>query len=75
MQQLKSGLKRTVNWNKYQLKVTIEIPNEYLDYLIDPVFQGVNRTFVLRFDDNEHRTQNTGYFSSKSRNKRLQCYG
>ena len=55
--------------------MTIEIPNEYLDYLIDPVFQGANRTFVLRFDDNEHRTQNTGYFSSKSRNKRLQCYG
>ena len=31
LQQLKSGFKRTVNWNKYQSKVSIEIPNQYLD--------------------------------------------
>ena len=26
--------------------------NRYLDYLIDPSFQGVNRTFVLSFENN-----------------------
>ena len=39
--QLKSGFKRTTNWNKYQSKVTIQVQNRYLDYLIDTSFQGV----------------------------------
>ena len=41
IQQLKSGFKRTTNWNKYQSKVTIQVQNRYLDYLIDTSFQGV----------------------------------
>ena len=39
LQQLKSGFKRTINWNKYQTKVSTERQNQYLDYLIDPGFQ------------------------------------
>ena len=36
LQQLKSGFKRTINWNKYQPKTTTKnAPNHYLDYLID----------------------------------------
>ena len=35
LQQLKSGFKRTTNWNKYQSKVSIERQKYYLDYLID----------------------------------------
>ena len=31
LEQLKSGFKRTVNWNKYQSKVTIQAPNLNLD--------------------------------------------
>ena len=47
-QQLKSGLnKRTISWNKYQSKLTIQVPNPYFDYLIDPSFQKVNWLFVL----------------------------
>ena len=48
-EQLKSGFKRTINWNKcqykyqykykYQSKKLLERPNRYLDYLIDPSFQ------------------------------------
>ena len=38
LQLLKSGFKRTVNWNIYQSKVTIETQNQYLDYFIDPSF-------------------------------------
>ena len=30
LQQLKSGLKWTINWNKYQPIVTISAPNPYL---------------------------------------------
>ena len=46
LQQLKSGFKRTINWHKYRSKVTIQAPNPYLDFLIDPSFQGVNRLFL-----------------------------
>ena len=51
IQRLKSGFKRTTNWNKYQPKVTIQVQNRYLDYLIDTSSQGVNRLFVLSFLD------------------------
>ena len=49
LQQLKSGFTKTFNWNKYQSKVTLQRKNQYLDYLIDPGFQEVNRLFVLSF--------------------------
>ena len=42
LQQLKSNFKRTTNWNKCQFNETTQVQNEYLDYLIDPSFQGVN---------------------------------
>ena len=46
LKQLKSGFKRTITWNKYQLDVTTEAQNQSLDYLLDTGFQGVNRLFV-----------------------------
>ena len=54
LEQLKSGFKRAINWNKYQSIVSKERPNQYLDCLIDPGFQGVNRLFVLSFEENAH---------------------
>ena len=33
LQQSKSCFERTINWRKYQLKVKIQVPNPYLDYL------------------------------------------
>ena len=47
LQQLKPGFKTTNNWNKYQSKISTETQNQYLDFLTDPSFQGVNRLFVL----------------------------
>ena len=35
----------------YQSKISTEKLNQYLDYLIDPRFQRVNRTFNLSFED------------------------
>ena len=46
-EQLKSGFTRIINWNKYQAKVSTEEVNQFLDFLIDPVFQGVNRLFCF----------------------------
>ena len=64
-QKLKSGFNSTINWNKYQLKVTTENQDQYLDYLIDPIFQGVKRLFVLSFEGNAHRTRHARYFLPK----------
>ena len=60
-----------MKWNKYQSKVTIQEPNPYLGYLIDPSFQGVNKIFVLSFENDTDRSVHTKYYLSKSRNKRL----
>ena len=35
LQQLKSVLKRTINSNKYQSKVSIQASKPYLNYLVD----------------------------------------
>ena len=37
LEQLRSGFKRTINWNKYQPKVSPERRNQYLNFLIDPM--------------------------------------
>ena len=47
LEYLKSGFRRTINWNKYELKVTVQERNQYLDFLIDPSFQGVNIVFCF----------------------------
>ena len=49
VEQLKSGFKRTINWKKYQPKVSTEVQDQYLDILVDPSFHVVNRLFVLLF--------------------------
>ena len=54
LQQLQSGFKRTIYWNKCQSKVTIKAQNPYLDYLIDPSFQAENKFFALSFENNNH---------------------
>ena len=39
--------------------------NQYLDYLIGPSFQGVNRLFVLLFENITDRAVHTGYYLPK----------
>ena len=58
LEQLKSGFKRTVKWNKYRSQMTIQSNSSNLNYLIDPTFTNVNRLFVLSFERNyvrDHR--------------------
>ena len=63
LQQLKSRFKCTINWNNYQSKTTKQnAPNQYLDYLIDPSFQGVNRLFVLTFNALDNRIGHSRYY-------------
>ena len=56
--QLKSGFKRTISWNKYLPKPELLARNTNLNHLIEPSFQGVNRLFVLAFEDDVQRTSN-----------------
>ena len=49
LEQLKSGFKRTMKWNKYRSHMTIQPQNNNLNYSIDPTFTNVNRLFVLSF--------------------------
>ena len=39
--------------------------NQYIDYLIGPSFQGVNRLFVLLFENITDRVVHTGYYLPK----------
>ena len=47
--QLKSGFIKKINWNKYQSDPKAYAQNIYLNHLVDPGFQVVNRRFVLSF--------------------------
>ena len=39
---------------KYESKVKIQTQKQYLDYLIDPSFQGEKRIFGVSFEDNQY---------------------
>ena len=68
MEQLKTGFKRTIKWNKYRSRMTIQPQNKNLNYLIDPTFTNANRLFVLTFKRNnagDNRDSFSQYFVSK----------
>ena len=50
LQQLKTGFKRTIKWNKYRSEMSNQTKNNNLNYLIDPTFTNVNRLLVLTFE-------------------------
>ena len=60
--QLKSGFKRTISWNKYLSKPELLAQNANLNHLIEPSFQGINRLFVLAFENDDQRTSNKRYY-------------
>ena len=62
LQQLKSGFKRVINWNKYLSKPELLAQNPNLNHLIEPSFQGVNRLFVLAFENDDDRTSSDEYY-------------
>ena len=62
LEQLKTGFKRTINQNKYEPKVSVQAPNPHLDFSVNPSFQGLNRLFVLSFENKEDRTVHAKYY-------------
>ena len=61
LQQLKSDFRRTINWNKYQSDPKIYAQNRYLNHLVNPSFQGLNRLFLLSFENENDRTSHSNY--------------
>ena len=62
LQQLNSGFKRVINWNKYLSKPELLAQNPNLNHLAEPSFQGVNRLFVLAFENDDDRTSSEEYY-------------
>ena len=60
--QLKSGFKRTISWNKYLAKPELLARNRNLNHLIEPSFQGVNRLFVIAFENDDQRISSKRYY-------------
>ena len=65
LQQLKSGFKQTISWNKYESSIKTFAQNRYLNYLVNPSFQGVSRLFVLSFENENDRTSHSTYYFPK----------
>ena len=65
LQQLKSGFKRTINWNKYESSVKAFAQKWYLNYLINPSFEGVIKLFVLSFENEDDRRSHSTYYLPK----------
>ena len=61
-QQIKLGFKRVINWNKYLSKPELLAQNPNLNHLVEPSVQGVNRLFVLAFENDDHRTSDDQYY-------------
>ena len=62
LQQLKSGSKRVINWNKYLSKPELIAQNPNFNHLVEPSFQGVNRLSVLAFENDEQRKSHSDYY-------------
>ena len=65
LEQLKSGFKRTIKWNRYKSEMTNQTKTNHLNNLIDPTFTKVNRLFVLSFENEEDKTPFSKYYVPK----------
>ena len=62
LQQLKSGFKRVINWNKYLSKPELLAQNPNLNHSVEPSFQGINRLFILAFENDDDRKSDDEYY-------------
>ena len=62
---LKSGLTREIEWNKYRLQMSTEAINNNLNILIDPTFTNVNRLFVLAYQTADDRQSFSQFYLPK----------
>ena len=65
LEQLKTGFKRTIKWNKYRSEMSNQTKNNNLNYLIDSTFTNVNTLFILSFGNENDRTSFSKYYIPK----------
>ena len=65
LEQLKTGFKRTIRWNKYKSEMPNQTKTNSLNNLIDLTFSRVNRLFVLSFENAGDRTSFSKYYTQK----------
>ena len=65
LEQLQSGFKKTIKWSKYRSEMTSQTKSNNLSYLIDAIFNKVNRLFVWSFENEEDRTSFWKYYTPK----------
>ena len=56
LEQLKTGFKKTIKWNRHRSEMTNQTKTDNLNYLVDPTFTKANRSFVLSFKNEKDRT-------------------
>ena len=56
LEQLRTGFKRTIKWNKYRSEMTNQTKNNNLNYWIDPTYIKVNGFFVWSFKNEDDIT-------------------
>ena len=56
LMQLKSGFKKVIDWNKFFSKPKLLAQNQNLNHLVESSFQGINRLFILAFENDTYRT-------------------
>ena len=53
LEELKSGFKRIIRWNKYRSEMCNQDETDNLNYSVDPTFSKVNRLFVLSYENKD----------------------
>ena len=72
LEQLKTGFKGTITWNKYRPEMSNQTISNNLNYLIDRALTNVNRLFVLSYENEDDRTSFSNYYVPKVEKKILQ---
>ena len=63
LNQLKTGFKRTVGYNKYRSQMSNQPVDNNLNYFIDPNFNNVNRLFALAYENEDDRRSYSKYYT------------
>ena len=62
LEQLRTGFKRIIKWNKYRSEMTNQTKNNNLNHLIDATFTKANSLLVLSFENEEDRISFSKYY-------------
>ena len=57
-----SGFKRVINWDKYLSKPELFAQNLNSNHLVEPSFEGINRLFVLAYENDIQRISAKDYY-------------